>query len=92
MRLPLSLRNGEDLLFKRRIDLCDETVRTWWNRFGSMLDGVIRRRRVTRRRGLMKKEHTRHRWPALLLRRIGRMAEPHGLGSSTQSYSSANRR
>jgi putative transposase len=35
-RFPLSLRNVEDLLFERRIDICHETVRLWWNRFGPM--------------------------------------------------------
>jgi hypothetical protein len=34
VRSPLSLRNVEDLLFERGIDLCHETVRLWWNRFG----------------------------------------------------------
>ena len=34
VRFPLSLRNVEDLLFERGIDLCHETVRMWWNRFG----------------------------------------------------------
>ena len=29
MRFPLSLRNVEDLLFERGIDLCHETVRFW---------------------------------------------------------------
>lgn len=29
VRLPLSLRNVEDLLFERGIDLCHETVRLW---------------------------------------------------------------
>ena len=33
VRFPLSLRNVEDLLFERGIDLCHATVRTWWNRF-----------------------------------------------------------
>lgn len=28
VRFPLSLRNVEDLLFERRIDICYETVRT----------------------------------------------------------------
>ena len=32
VRYPLSLRNVEDLLFERGIDLCHETVRLWWNR------------------------------------------------------------
>jgi len=34
VRFPLSLRNVEDQLFERGIDLCHETVRFWWNRFG----------------------------------------------------------
>ena len=34
LRLPLSLRNVEDLLFGRRIDTCRETVRHWSNRLG----------------------------------------------------------
>ena len=36
VRYPLSLRNVEDLLFERGIDICHETVRLWWNRFGPM--------------------------------------------------------
>ena len=36
VRFPLSLRNVEDLLFERGIDICHETVRLWWNRFGPM--------------------------------------------------------
>lgn len=46
VRFPLSLRNVEDLLFERGYDLCHETVRLWWNRFGPMIAGEIRRRRV----------------------------------------------
>jgi putative transposase len=46
VRYPLSLRNVEDLLFERGIDLCHETVRLWWNRFGPMFAGEIRKRRV----------------------------------------------
>ena len=34
VRFPLSLRNVEDLLHERGIDICHETVRLWWNRFG----------------------------------------------------------
>ena len=34
VRHPLSLRNVEDLLFERGIDICHETVRLRWNRFG----------------------------------------------------------
>jgi len=48
---PLSPRNVEDLLFERGIDLCHETVRLWWNRFGPMFAADIRRQRVSRMRG-----------------------------------------
>jgi len=34
IRFPLSLRNVEDLLHERGIDICHETVRYWWNKFG----------------------------------------------------------
>lgn len=33
-RFPLSLRTVEDLLHKRGTDVCHETVRFWWRRFG----------------------------------------------------------
>jgi putative transposase len=51
VRFPLSLRNVEDLLFERGIDICHETVRQWWNRFGPMFAADIRRQRVDRMRG-----------------------------------------
>jgi putative transposase len=50
VRYPLSLRNVEDLLFERGIDLCHETVRHWWNRFGPLFAADIRRQRVSRMR------------------------------------------
>uniref|UniRef100_UPI00147DD419 IS6 family transposase n=1 Tax=Ruegeria arenilitoris TaxID=1173585 RepID=UPI00147DD419 len=43
---PLSLRNVEDLLHERGIDVSHETVRYWWNRFGPMFATEIRRKRV----------------------------------------------
>ncbi len=46
IRYPLSLRQVEDMLFERGIDICHETVRLWWNRFGPMFAAEIRRRRV----------------------------------------------
>jgi len=46
VRFPLSLRNVEDLLHERGIDICHETVRFWWNRFGPMFAAEIRKRRV----------------------------------------------
>jgi putative transposase len=49
IRYPLSLRQVEDLLFERGIDICHETVRFWWNRFGPMFAAEIRKRRVRHR-------------------------------------------
>jgi putative transposase len=49
VRYPLSLRQVEDLLFERGIDICRETVRFWWNRFGPMFAAAIRKRRVQNR-------------------------------------------
>jgi putative transposase len=46
VRYPLSLRNVEDLLFERGVDISYETVRFWWNRFGPMFAAEIRRKRV----------------------------------------------
>ena len=51
VKYPLSLRNVEALLFERGIDITHETVRYWWNRFGPMFAGEVRRRRVTYMRG-----------------------------------------
>lgn len=49
VRFPLSLRNVEDLLHERGIDISYETVRAWWNRFGPIFAGEIRKRRVCHR-------------------------------------------
>ncbi len=49
VRYPLSLRQVEDLLFERGIDICHETVRFWWNRFGPMFASEIRKRRIHHR-------------------------------------------
>ena len=51
VRFPLSLRNVEDLLAERGIDICHETVRHWWNRFGPLFAADVRRQRVCRMRG-----------------------------------------
>ena len=45
IRFPLSLRQVEDLLHERGIDICHETVRVWWNRFGPMFAAEIRKKR-----------------------------------------------
>ena len=52
VRYPLSLRNVEDLLHERGIEISHETVRFWWNRFGPMFAAEIRRKRVDRTRSL----------------------------------------
>ncbi|KAB2886510.1 MAG: IS6 family transposase [Albidovulum sp.] len=46
IRFPLSLRNVEDLLHERGIDISHEAVRFWWHRFGTMFAREIRKRRV----------------------------------------------
>ncbi len=46
IRYPLSLGQVEDLLFERGIDICHETVRFWWNRFGPMFAAEIRKERI----------------------------------------------
>src|SRR5436190_15527876 len=57
IRYPLSLRNVEDLLHERGVEISHETVRYWWNRFGPMFAAEIRRRRVERMRS-----GVQHRW------------------------------
>ena len=54
IRFPLSLRNVEDLLHERGIDVSHETVRYWWNRFGPMFASEIRRKRVQKLRAFSK--------------------------------------
>ena len=51
VRFPLSLRNVEDLLAERGIDICHETVRLWWNRFCPLFAAYLRRQRVSRMKG-----------------------------------------
>ena len=45
VRFPLSLRNVENLLDERGIDICHETVRHWVDRFGTYFVHKIRKRR-----------------------------------------------
>ena len=54
IRFPLSLRNVEDLLHERGIDVSHETVRYWWNRFDPMFASEIRRKRVQQLRAFSK--------------------------------------
>jgi putative transposase len=46
VRFPLSLRNVEDILHERGVDVSYETVRFWWHRFGPMFAAEIKKRRV----------------------------------------------
>ena len=46
VRFPLLLRNVDDLLHERGIDIRHETVRFWWNRFGPMFAAEIRKPRI----------------------------------------------
>ncbi|MFT6074369.1 MAG: putative transposase [Yoonia sp.] len=50
VRFSLSLRNVEDLLHERGIEISHETLRFWWNRFGPLFAFEIRRNRVSRMR------------------------------------------
>ena len=50
VRFPLSLRNVEDLLHERGVDVSHETVRFWWNRFGPLFAAEIRKKRVSQMR------------------------------------------
>ena len=40
VRFPLSLRNVEDLLHERGIEVSHETIRFWWNWFGPIFATV----------------------------------------------------
>jgi putative transposase len=46
IRFPLSLRNVEDLLHERGIEISHQTVRYRWNRFGPMFAAEIRAKRM----------------------------------------------
>jgi len=46
VRYPLSLRQVEDILHERSIDISYETIRFWWNRFGSKFAKAIRKNRA----------------------------------------------
>ena len=50
VRFPLSLRNVEDLLHERGIEVSHEAIRFWWNRFGPIFAAEIRKKRMDRKR------------------------------------------
>jgi putative transposase len=41
VRFPLSLRNVEDLLHERGVEISHETVRFWWHRFGPLFASAM---------------------------------------------------
>lgn len=47
VRFPLSLRNVEDLLHERGIEVSHTRVRFWWLHFGPIFAAEIRRKRVS---------------------------------------------
>jgi transposase-like protein len=70
VRFPLSLRNVEDLLHERGIDIRHETVRFWWNRFGPAFAAAILR---CRDKGNRQRRQTGN-WP--LAQQPGRESTP----------------
>ena len=70
VRFPLSLRNVEDLLFEGGIYICHETVRLWWNRFGPLFAGEVRRKRVSHMRAF---RHWRSRLDEMYVKLKGEM-------------------
>ncbi len=57
VRFPLSLRNVEDLLHERGVDICHESVRLWVDRFGPIFAGKIQAKRASHMR-----QHTQWQW------------------------------
>src|SRR6056297_3598203 len=68
IRFPLSLRNVEDLLYERGVEISHETVRFWWHRFGPMFASEIRKRRIEG----MKSSHWRWHLDAIFVKINGR--------------------
>ena len=44
VRYPLSLRQVEDILHERSIDICHETIRYWWNNLGTRFAKDIKKK------------------------------------------------
>ena len=47
IRYPLSLRQVEDILHERGIDICHETIRYWWNKFGNLFAKDLKAKSLT---------------------------------------------
>jgi putative transposase len=46
VRFPLSLRNVEDILHMRGINICHETVRYWWTKLGPTVAKELKKKRT----------------------------------------------
>jgi putative transposase len=46
VRFPLSLRQVEDILHERGIDVCHETIRYWWNKFGPLFSSQMKKKQT----------------------------------------------
>lgn len=57
VRFPRSLRNVEDLLRERDIDICPESVRLWVDRFDPIFAGKIQAERAS-----FMRQHTLWHW------------------------------
>jgi len=58
IRFPLSLRNVEDLLQERGIDVCHESIRLWVDRFGPVFA-----KRVRSKRSASLRQYPQWNWP-----------------------------
>lgn len=45
VRYPLSLRNVEDILHERGIDICHETIRYWWHKLGPVIAKDLKKKK-----------------------------------------------
>jgi len=61
VRVPLSLRNVEDLLHESGVDVSYASVRYWWHRFGSQFASQIKKHRA----GCMRASHWKWHGPML---------------------------
>ena len=108
VRFPLSLRNVEDLLYERGIDVCLESIRLWGDHLGTCFENNIRKHeegavltamQTTLEAGVATKTHILYRLHRLadgkpVSRRISsrRKSRTRSQQKSTSSTSSSQRR
>jgi putative transposase len=56
VKYPLSLRNVQDLIHERVIEISHESVRLWSSRFGPLFASDSRRHRANRMRGFWQRQ------------------------------------